>query len=973
MRGAIRSPLVVLMLTAAALGPARPAAAAEFVVTLPDDPAPGAACLQGGDCSLREAVLANDPAAAGADTVRLPAGTFTLTRVGANNDTGATGDLDVTQELTIVGAGADSTVIDASALGDRGLHVLGARLTLQGLTLTGGGRFQGGGIVDRGGNVLVAGAGGSLTTDNVVVRGGAANYGAGIAFAGAADQSLTMTGTVLDGNAAVVDGGGLFAEASNLPVTVSGGALTANSAGRDGGGAWLQGFHTVTADDWEVSGNRADRAGGLGLLGGGNLATLTNLTVRGNDATDAANGYGAGIWANGTIVDLGTSVVEENTAARTGGGVFVTNAALTVVDSALSANAATESGGGVATETTSDVRLERVLVDDNQAGDGGGVFGAIGPVTLVNTTVAGNRAATGAGGVAGTADFFLEHATVAGNASTNGTAGNLGVGDTATLTGSVVANPGADDVNCVLAAGATVTGAGSVEDAATCGIDPATNLVGVDAQLEPLRDNGGPTRARAPAPASPALDAAGATCPGVDQRGLPRPQDGDSDGDAACDAGAVEVQPSADLEVSMADGPDPVGVGQLLTYRIVVANAGPQAAPGTTLTVTLPASVTLGPLGDCTAAGVVVTCPLGTVAAGGEGSVALTVTPQQPGTLEAVATATSGVPDPTPATVTTSTTAVEGTPPPPDDTPPPSPPPGGAPSVVRLAGPGRIETAVEVSRSAFADGQAGAVVLARADLVPDALAGAPLAATLDAPLLLTASDALSPATQTELQRVLPAGGIVTLLGGPVALEAAVEQQVTALGFTPRRLGGANRFGTAVVIATDGLTDPETLLLADGGGFPDALAAGTAASASGGAVLLSGGAELPPETRAYLDGPGAPTTRYAVGGPAAAALPGATALVGATRVDTALTVARQFFPAPAVVGVATGGAFPDALAGGPHVGSLGGPLLLSENEALPEVVAAYLGEVRTTARTAYLYGGEQALAPAVEAAVLAALS
>lgn len=963
MRGAIRSPLVVLMLTAAALGPARSAAAAEFVVTLPDDPAPGAACLQGGDCSLREAVLAaNDPAAAGADTVRLPAGTFTLTRVGANNDTGATGDLDVTQELTIVGAGADSTVIDASALGDRGLHVLGARLTLQGLTLTGGGRFQGGGIVDRGGNVLVAGAGGSLTTDNVVVRGGAANYGAGIAFTGAADQSLTMTGTVLDGNAAVVDGGGLFAEASNLPVTVSGGALTTNSAGRDGGGAWLQGFHTVTADGWEVSGNRADRAGGLGLLGGGNVATLTTLAVRGNDATDAANGYGAGIWANGTIVDLAGSVVEENTAARTGGGVYVTNAALTVVDSALSANAATEHGGGVATETTSGVRLERVLVDDNQAADGGGVFGTIGPVTLVNTTVAGNRAATGAGGAAGTADFFLDHATVAGNASTNGTAGNLGVGDTATLTGSVVANPGTDDVNCVLAAGATVTGAGSVEDAATCGLDPATNQVGVDARLEPLRDNGGPTPTRAPAPASPALDAAGATCPAVDQRGLPRPQDGDGDGDTACDAGAVEVQPSADLAVSMADGPDPVGVGQLLTYRIVVANAGPQAAPGTTLTVALPDSVALGPLGACTATGVVVTCPLGAVAAGGEASVALPVTPQQPGTLDAGATATSGVPDPTPATVTATTTAVEGNPPP-DDTP----------SVVRLAGPGRIETAVEVSRSAFTDGQARAVVLARADLVPDALAGAPLAASLDAPLLLTASDALSPATQTELQRVLPEGGTVTLLGGPVALEAAVERQVTALGFTPRRLGGANRFGTAVVIATDGLTDPETLLLADGGGFPDALAAGTAASASGGAVLLSGGDELPPETRAYLDGPGAPTTRYAVGGPAATALPDATALVGATRVDTALTVARQFFPAPAVVGVATGGAFPDALAGGPHVGSLGGPLLLSENEALPEAVAAYLREVRTTARTAYLYGGEQALAPAVEAAVLAALS
>ncbi|HEY1014650.1 MAG TPA: choice-of-anchor Q domain-containing protein, partial [Herpetosiphonaceae bacterium] len=52
----------------------------------------------------------------------------------------------------------------------------------------------------------------------------------------------------------------------------------------------------------------------------------------------------------------------------------------------------------------------------------------------------------------------------------------------------------------------------------------------------PLADNGGPTWTHALLPGSPALNAGGMSCPGVDQRGVSRPQG------AACEIGAFELE-----------------------------------------------------------------------------------------------------------------------------------------------------------------------------------------------------------------------------------------------------------------------------------------------------------------------------------------------------------------------------------------------------------------------------------------------
>jgi putative cell wall-binding protein len=284
--------------------------------------------------------------------------------------------------------------------------------------------------------------------------------------------------------------------------------------------------------------------------------------------------------------------------------------------------------------------------------------------------------------------------------------------------------------------------------------------------------------------------------------------------------------------------------------------------------------------------------------------------------------------------------------------------------VVRLSGDDRVDTAVEISHALFPSGGAGAVVLARADGFADALAGSPFAAAKGAPLLLTASEALDERVAAELRRVLPAGRMVFLLGGPAALSPAVESAVAVAGFTPVRIFGETRYDTAVRIA-DRL-QPTRLLLATGTDFADALAGGPAAGATG-AVLLTGGSTLPPVVADYL-ARHSDLPRFALGGLAASAVPDAEAIVGADRFDTSARVAARFFLKPAVVGVASGEGFADALAGGAHIARRGGPLLLTASSELPPVVRSRLEADRSSLVSGFVYGGPAAIGEPVVGSV-----
>lgn len=286
--------------------------------------------------------------------------------------------------------------------------------------------------------------------------------------------------------------------------------------------------------------------------------------------------------------------------------------------------------------------------------------------------------------------------------------------------------------------------------------------------------------------------------------------------------------------------------------------------------------------------------------------------------------------------------------------PEPSPEPQGPRSVSRVAGETRFETAINLSRSTFRDGQASTVILARADVAADSVSAVPLAKALNAPVLLTPQDTLHPGVQSELRRVMAPGAKVILMGGEAALSNSVQQSVSALGATVDRVAGANRAATAVATAQrlDAMGKAKAVLLADGSDWQVDLIAGPAAAKVEGVTLLTNGATMAPETAAYLaQHQSVPVTGIGVHG--AAQSQATTKVVANDPTSLSIAVAQQFFPQTAAVGVATTADFADALAGGAHIAHQDGPMVLVPTTT-PPAVNALLDTAKV--RRVTVYGG-----------------
>ncbi|HTC66065.1 MAG TPA: C25 family cysteine peptidase [Candidatus Acidoferrum sp.] len=116
----------------------------------------------------------------------------------------------------------------------------------------------------------------------------------------------------------------------------------------------------------------------------------------------------------------------------------------------------------------------------------------------------------------------------------------------------------------------------------------------------------------------------------------------------------VGITGDADLQLTLSASPNPVFVSSPLTYTIVVQNLGVANATSTSITDTLPGTVTFvsatATQGTCTQSAGVVTCTLGTLTASSTATATINVT--APGTstsLTDTASTTSSVTDPFPS------------------------------------------------------------------------------------------------------------------------------------------------------------------------------------------------------------------------------------------------------------------------------------------------------------------------------------
>ncbi len=290
------------------------------------------------------------------------------------------------------------------------------------------------------------------------------------------------------------------------------------------------------------------------------------------------------------------------------------------------------------------------------------------------------------------------------------------------------------------------------------------------------------------------------------------------------------------------------------------------------------------------------------------------------------------------------------------------PPPTPAPNE-RIAGDNRFATAAALSADAFPAG-ADVAYVASGVAFPDALAAGAAAASEGAPVLLAGSSSLPAPTATELRRLAPER--IVLIGGSAAVADSVLDQLAGIAPTTR-IGGANRYATAAMVATAAFDAADQVFVGVGTAFPDALGAAPAAAVVDAPILLAAPAGPSPAVRDALELL-APSKVVVLGGTAglddaaaerlrAAAGPDAQLerIGGADRYATSALLARRTMaPGAGPMFVATGASFADALAAGPAAAAQGAALVLVPGPRIPAPVAAAASALAPT-RVVYVGG------------------
>ena len=309
-------------------------------------------------------------------------------------------------------------------------------------------------------------------------------------------------------------------------------------------------------------------------------------------------------------------------------------------------------------------------------------------------------------------------------------------------------------------------------------------------------------------------------------------------------------------------------------------------------------------------------------------------------------------------------------------------------SLERIAGDNRYETSAAIA-AAFGPSTGAILASGESGRSVDALSANFLAGVQGVPVLLTQRDSI-PAPVLARLNALTGAKNVTIVGGTVAVSAAVETQLRTAGFTVTRLGGEDRYATSEAIITAGRASANPIgLVASGLSFPDALAGAPLSYKGKHPVFLTAGASIPQDT---IDAMVAAGTRQVIilGGTAAVPASVEAALVargitvvtrlgGAGRSETSRIVADYLINnlgftnttfnlasgAPLSEGV-------DALSGGALSGQQNRALLITDTATSAAAVVSFARDRSATLNaTGNIFGGPAAVSVALEEAIEAA--
>lgn len=339
-----------------------------------------------------------------------------------------------------------------------------------------------------------------------------------------------------------------------------------------------------------INANTIDRVFEISPLSAATV-TMTHITVQGGGKMAS----GRAININGAL-NLLNSVVRLNEGGSNGTLYVQSSGSLYMVSSTIYSNTVTGNGGGIF--GVGDVDILNSTISGNQAdGNGGGIYiedggHSLASVTLTNNTADadGDNSGDGGGIYALTGDVSVQNTVIAQNRDLSGD-GEQDGSDPWDCYGDFISegyNFVSDDQAC--------TGFDNTGDV-TSGFFMGGNYLVYTANLAPLADNGGPTPTHMPNasmnlfvidranPADPGSEPT--ACPVVDQRGIPRPTDGDGDGVERCDRGAVEfAMPVLKVESpTVVEGEDAIFTVTLapasaLTVTIQYTTTASSAIPG---------------------------------------------------------------------------------------------------------------------------------------------------------------------------------------------------------------------------------------------------------------------------------------------------------------------------------------------------------------------------------------------------------